>query len=168
MPPNEAADEFERLLGERPHVLPAALVPKRTPRGPTTQGDEGAMLVCFVGGTRHRRGALLIPEIVRRCASPEIRFFVQVRKEGDTPVRQLRELAGLPHVTLHEGVLDKEAFYDVIARSVVLLPFHPASFRARQSGVLHGSQGTRRPGSRFSRYVDRARRRALRKRSDFR
>jgi hypothetical protein len=95
------------------------------------------MVVSFVAGARRERGALHIPDVVKLCAPLEIRFFIQVKDEGDIEVdlRPLTALRGLPNVELHEGVLGRDTYHDAIAGSVVLIPYVPNNYRWRSSGV---------------------------------
>ena len=97
------------------------------------------MVVSFVGGARRERGAALLPEIVKRCASPAVQFFIQVRAEADPTFDPniLRALSGQPHVRIHNGAMPREDYYDVIANSVALIAYDPESYRWRDSGVYH-------------------------------
>ncbi len=97
------------------------------------------MVVSFVGGARRERGGALLPEIVKRCASPGVQFFIQVRGEADPTFdpNVLRALSGHPHVRLQNGAMTREDYYDAIANSVVLLAYEPESYRWRDSGVYH-------------------------------
>jgi glycosyltransferase involved in cell wall biosynthesis len=134
----ESVGRFERLLGEKPHFLPSPLGPIGSRSAPAHKASDAnaPMQVAFVGGARPERGAGLIPDIVAQCASPEIPFFVQVKGET-TPsaAARLRALRGTPHVHVHEGVLDENAYYGVIAKSLVLLPYRPDDYGIKSSGV---------------------------------
>src|SRR6185295_6741407 len=67
-----------------------------------------------------------------------VQFFIQVRSEGvQFDPNILRALSGLPHVRLHDGPMARNEYYDAIANSVVLLAYHPESYRWRDSGVFH-------------------------------
>src|SRR5262249_29491511 len=95
----------------------------------------GPMVVSFVGGFRRERGPLYIPDVVRLCMPMDVRFFIQAKGEGRQDLSLLTDLRGLPNVELHEGVLARDAYYDAIARSVVLIPYDPNHYRQRLSGV---------------------------------
>lgn len=136
----ETADQFHRLLGARPHVLPSPLGAherRRQIAANSGASPPGPMVVSFVAGARRERGALHIPDVVKLCAPLDIRFFVQAKDEGDVEVdlRPLTALRGLPNVELHEGVLARDTYHDAIARSVVLIPYRPHNYRWRSSGV---------------------------------
>jgi hypothetical protein len=136
----DTADQFHRLLGVRPHVLPSPLGAHERRRQIALNAGAsppGPMVVSFVAGARRERGALYIPDVVKSCMPLDIRFFIQVKDEGDIEVdlRPLTALRGLPNVELHEGVLGRDAYHDAIAGSVVLIPYVPNNYRWRSSGV---------------------------------
>jgi glycosyltransferase involved in cell wall biosynthesis len=135
-----SADRFDRLLGVRPHVLPSALVPQeRRAEIASNVGapQSGPMIVSFVGGARRERGTDLLPDLVNLCAPMDVRFFIQVKGEGAPGVdlRGLAALRELPNVELYAGVLERNAYYDAIARSVVLIPYDPDNYSWQFSGV---------------------------------
>ncbi len=135
-----AADQFRRLLGVRPHVLPSPLGPheKRAQIAANAGASpHGPMLVSFVGGSRLERGTMLIPDVVKLCTELNVRFFIQAKNGSDPGVDlgRLTALRGLANVELHEGVLEQDAYHDVIAQSVVLIPYAPNHYRLRSSGV---------------------------------
>jgi hypothetical protein len=132
-----SAAMFEKLLGTPinvfPFLAPDDLLTRRQP-APT----NGPMVVSFVGGARRERGSAHLPDIVARCAGLGVQFFIQVRSEGvQFDPNILRALSGLPHVRLHDGPMARNEYYDAIANSVVLLAYHPESYRWRDSGVFH-------------------------------
>jgi hypothetical protein len=134
------ADQFHRLLGVRPYVLPSPLGAhaKRAQIAANVGAPpHGSMIVSFVGGSRLERGTMLIPDVVKLCAESDIRFFIQAKSGSHSGVdlAQLTALRGLPNVELHEGVLERDAYHDAIARSVVLIPYAPNHYRWRSSGV---------------------------------
>ena len=133
------ANQFHRLLGVRPHVLPSPLgAHERRAQIAASAGAPllGPMVVSFVAGSRRERGAMHIPDVVKLCMPMDIRFFIQAKSSGDSGVDlHLLALRGLPNVELHEGVLERDAYHDAIARSVVLLPYFPSYYQWRSSGV---------------------------------
>jgi hypothetical protein len=136
----QSAAMTEKHVGVKASVFPV-LVPdeflSRRPRAATA--GMNPMVVSFVGGARRERGAALLPEIVKRCASPDVQFFIQVRAEADPTFNPniLRALSGQPHVRVHNGAMPREDYYDVIANSVSLIAYEPESYRWRDSGVYH-------------------------------
>jgi hypothetical protein len=136
----ETANQFHRLLGVRPQVLPSPLgAHERRGQIAANVGASppGPMVVSFLAGARRERGALHIPDVLKLCMKLDARFFIQVKDEGDIEVdlRLLTALRGLPNVELHEGVLGRDAYHDAVARSVVLIPYVPNNYRWRSSGV---------------------------------
>jgi glycosyltransferase involved in cell wall biosynthesis len=134
------ADQFHRLLGVKPYVLPSPLgAHERRAQIAANVGLPlaGPMVVSFIAGSRRERGAMHIPDVVKLCKALDIRFFIQVKDDEDPEVdlRQLTALRGLPNVELHEGVLERDAYHDAIARSVVLIPYAPNRYQWRSSGV---------------------------------
>lgn len=119
-----------------PHPVPEDLLAAR--RNPPGTSDE-PMVVSFVGGARRERGGELIPDVVRQCSSSGVRFFIQAGLAGhaDFDEHVLTALSGLPHVKLHEGALERSAYYRAIADSVVLLAYDATRYRVRDSGVYH-------------------------------
>jgi glycosyltransferase involved in cell wall biosynthesis len=66
----------------------------------------------------------------------DIRFFIQAKDEGHPDdAGLLTHLRALPNVELHDGVLERDAYYDAIARGIVLIPYDPNHYRWRLSGV---------------------------------
>jgi glycosyltransferase involved in cell wall biosynthesis len=130
---------YERLLGTRPHVLPSPLgVPAR--RAQIMAGrpaPPGPPVVSFVAGARRDKGAMLLTEAIKLCAPLDVRFFVQVKGGGDPgfDLNSLSVLEGLDKVELYRGVLERDAYYDRMAGSVVLLPYVPEFYQVRWSGV---------------------------------
>jgi hypothetical protein len=119
-----------------PFLLPDDILSRR-PRAATA--GTSPMVVSFVGGARRERGSALLPEIVKRCASPAVQFFIQVRAEADPTFDPniLRALSGRPHVRIHNGAMPRQEYYDIIANSVALIAYEPESYRWRDSGVYH-------------------------------
>src|SRR5262249_42869043 len=62
---------------------------------------------------------------------------IQAKHEAgpDANFRLLTDLGGLPNVELHVGTLEHDAYYDAIARSVVLIPYAPGTYQYQMSGV---------------------------------
>jgi glycosyltransferase involved in cell wall biosynthesis len=134
-----AANQFHRAVGVQPHVLPSPLGAHE--RRAQIGANIGApsyerMVVSFVAGSRRERGAMYIPDVVKLCVPLRVRFFIQAKYEGDSDLfRKLTDLRGLPNVELHEGELERDAYLDAIARSIVLIPYAPDSYQWRTSGV---------------------------------
>jgi hypothetical protein len=154
---SETAAEFHRLLGVRPHVLPSPVGnPGRRARigANATSLHGGPMVVSFVAGARRERGALHIPDVVKSCA--DTRFFIQAKDEGDVEVDVglLTALGGLPNVELHQGLLAPDAYYDAIARSVVLYPLSSRQLPMAIIRRLCRCEIPRRPGHRVGEVVD--------------
>jgi hypothetical protein len=136
----QSAAMTERHIGVKANVLPVLVPDEILSRGPRAAGaGAGPMTISFVGGARRERGCALLPEIVKRCATPDVQFFIQVRTDGDPSFDPdiLRTLSGRPHVRVHDGAMPREDYYDVIANSVSLLACEPQSYRWRDSGVYH-------------------------------
>jgi glycosyltransferase involved in cell wall biosynthesis len=78
-----------------------------------------------------------MPDVVKRCAPQNIRFFIQAKFGEDSRIDPgpLLALRGLPGVEVHEGPLEQKLYYDVIAKSVVLLPCQAEIYRTKLSGV---------------------------------
>jgi glycosyltransferase involved in cell wall biosynthesis len=113
--------------------------------GPTASPD--AMTVTFVGGARRERGSALLPEIVARCASLPVDFFIQAKGGSDAgfDLNLLTNLRTLPKVRLHEGALELDDYYRSIARGIVLIPYHPQAYRWRASGVYYEAKSLGAP-----------------------
>jgi hypothetical protein len=137
---SQIADMFIKYTGMPARVFPYP-IPEDLAAIQTNSGiaPPGPMMVSFVGGARRERGGELIADVVRQCRGLDIRFFIQVRKGSDTDMdtQVLTDLAGLPHVQLHEGSLQRGDYCRAIADSVVLLAYDPAEYRWRDSGVYH-------------------------------
>jgi len=79
--------------------------------------------------------------VVTLCKPLNIRFVIQAKKDGAPGIDSgidlhlLNALRGLPNVELHEGVMARDAYYDAIAKSVVLIPYAPNRYQWRTSGV---------------------------------
>src|SRR5262249_52157667 len=54
---------------------------------------------------------------------------------SEADFRLVTDLRGLPNVDLHVGPLERDAYYDAIARSIVLIPYVPGPYQWRTSGV---------------------------------
>jgi hypothetical protein len=119
-----------------PYPIPEQLLEARRSSAGT---PGGPMVVSFVGGPRRERGGELIPDVVKQCSGSGTRFFIQVRRGGhsDFDEQVLLALAGLPHVHVHEGPLERSAYYRAIGESVVLLAYQASRYRWRDSGVYH-------------------------------
>jgi len=91
------------------------------------------------GRSKTERGGELIPDVVKHCTSSGVRFFIQAGLTGHADFNEqvLTALSGLPHVRLHEGPLERSAYYRAIADSVVLLAYDASRYRIRDSGVYH-------------------------------
>ena len=136
----QSAAMTEKHIGVKANVFPILVPDEVLSRGPRTSGaGAGPMTISFVGGARRERGCALLPEIVKRCANPDVHFFIQVRTEDDPSFDPdiLRALPRQPHVRVHNGAMPREDYYDVIANSVSLLAYEPQSYRWRDSGVYH-------------------------------
>jgi len=135
-----SAREYERVLGTRPHVLPSSLGPTEREIA-ASQARIGSrtesMVISFLAGARAERGTTIVPDVVKECASIDVRFLIQLADAWQLPyeaasLRALREWRG---VRLHEGMLSREDYHDWISQSVVLLPYQAAPYRWRSSGV---------------------------------
>jgi glycosyltransferase involved in cell wall biosynthesis len=135
------ANQYYRILGVRPRVLPSPLGPyERRAQIAANVGapaSNSTLVVSFMAGGRPERGVMLIPEVVKLCKPLKIRFFIQAKNEGcsEADFRLLTDLGGLPNVELHVGPMERDAYYDAIARSIVLIPYVPSSYQWRTSGV---------------------------------
>jgi len=119
-----------------PYPVPDELVAARRSPSPAP-GDP--MVVSFVGGARRERGGDLLPDVVKQCSGSEVRFFIQARHGGDSDFNEqtLTALASFPNVAVHEGALERSAYYGALANSVVLLAYQASRYRWRDSGVYH-------------------------------
>jgi hypothetical protein len=136
----QCAAMIEKHVGVKTNVFPFLAPDELLSRRPrAAAAGAGPMVVSFVGGARRERGGALLPEIVQRCASPGVQFFIQVRGEADPTFdpNVLRALSSHPYVRLQNGAMTREDYYDAIANSVVLLAYEPESYRWRDSGVYH-------------------------------
>jgi hypothetical protein len=136
----QSAAMTEKHLGVKARVFPVLAPDELVARKRrAAAAGNGPMVVSFVGGARRERGGTLLPDIVRRCASPDVQFFIQVRDEADPTFEPniLHALTGQPHVRVHNGAMPREDYYDVIANSVSLIAYEPQSYRWRDSGVYH-------------------------------
>ena len=133
-----AADQFRAVLGMNTHVLPSPLGAHERRKqiiDKIIPSSSGPMLVSFVAGARAERGSTLIPDVVKLCLQSNTRFFIQVKSESEEKPLFLRALSNLPNIELHEGVLGRNDYYDVVARSVVLMPYAPNLYGWKASGV---------------------------------
>ena len=66
-----------------------------------------------------------------------VQFVIQVRPGADPGFdgRILAELHGRANVQLHQGTMPVEDYYNVIANSVVLLPYDANRYQCRATGV---------------------------------
>jgi glycosyltransferase involved in cell wall biosynthesis len=134
-----AADQFHQLLGVRPYVLPSPL--GVTEGRIQTIAKIGTpppepLVISFIGGARSERGIKHIPDVVKLCTPLGIRFFIHVKADGEhDPVRLLSRLSEHANVDVQLGMLKRDAYYDAIARSVILIPCDPIRYRRKISGV---------------------------------
>jgi len=134
------AQKYEQILGMRPHVLPSALGPteREIKNSQERIGSRtGPMVVSFLAGARHERGAALVPDVVKQCAPLGVRFLIQVTDPIgiETEIASLKSLRDRPEVQFHDGMLSRGDYNDWIAQSVVLLPYSAARYQSRSSGV---------------------------------
>lgn len=132
------ADIVQQLLGTRPHVLPSPLGPPE--RRNTLAGNPALpsqMTVSFMGNARREKGWALLPDVVKQCSSLDIRFFIQAKPDTSvvSDISLLTALRHLPNVQICETALTREDYHDLIANSVVLLPYDPVAYRWRHSGI---------------------------------
>jgi glycosyltransferase involved in cell wall biosynthesis len=138
----ETANQFHELFGVKPHVLPSPLgAPERRAQIAAKVGAQlpEPITVSFLAGMRRKRGITHIPDVVKLCMPLGIHFFIQVKDDGEpgVDIPLLTALGGLPNVKLHEGVLERDAYHDAIARSIVLIPYASDSYRWVSSGVYN-------------------------------
>lgn len=136
----QIADMFVKHTGMPtrvfPHPIPEDLAAFRANSG-TAPMDP--MVISFVGGLRRERGGEFVADVAKQCSGLAVRFFIQLRHGRDTDIDAeiLTALAGLPHVRLHAGALERSDYCRAIADSVVLLAYKPSEYRWRDSGVYH-------------------------------
>ena len=134
----QMAERFVKYLGMPVQVLPFVM-PQDIGSfvAEPTAAAEGSLQISFVGGARRERGIALLPGVVKRCSDLGIPIFVQVRagEEFGFDMTALTSFSGLPHVHVHEGPLERSAYYRVIANSVSLLPYEADKYVWRDSGV---------------------------------
>lgn len=131
----QVAERFAKHLGMPAQILP--FVMPQDIESVVPAAADAPLQISFVGGARRERGIALLPGVVKRCSDLGIPVFVQVRtgEELAFDMAALTSLSGLPHVHVHEGPLERDAYYRVIANSVSLLPYEAGNYVWRDSGV---------------------------------
>jgi glycosyltransferase involved in cell wall biosynthesis len=98
----------------------------------------------FFGGLRREKGATIIAAAVPRflAAHPDARFIIQAAT-GDEREDAVRILQTLPQVELIHSVFpDKTAYFKhFLGAGCCLLPYDPAAYAVRTSGVLFEAMG---------------------------
>ena len=138
------ASAYGMLLGWAPAVLPIPVEPDFARR----ERPDGGLTVGYFGDARSEKGFCLLPDLVRRVRAlkptgPAIRFIVQTNfsiADGETAAASaLTDLEGLAdeHLTLIDGPFDPDGYRrNFHAADVVLIPYDPAAYDARSSGVF--------------------------------
>jgi len=136
--------QIAKMLKERAG-LQSALLPlilpeqhkKPLPGSPAE--TDGTMTVSYLGGSRREKGANIIPETVKRCSNPGVRFLIQAQAGSDDgfDIGKLTALSALPNVQVKEGTLSRDEFYNAMIGSVALLPYNPRSYSWEDSSVYH-------------------------------
>lgn len=136
-----AARALAEALSYRVHDYPLAHdyadrpVPSRAP-----DDRDGPITVSVFGHSQKQKGFHLLPEIYRLCQAerPDLAFFIQV-----DPPKTIASwsdddvLINNDRVTLHEGSLDSDSYFDRLeASDILLLPYDPRYYQDRTSGVF--------------------------------
>lgn len=136
----QIAKMLKERAGLQSSLLPLILPEQhKRPLSVAPADAHGAMTVSYVGGSRREKGAHLIPETVKRCASPGVRFVIQAQAGSDAgfDIAKLIALAALPNVAVKEGTLSRDEYYSAMIGSVALLPYNPRSYSWEDSSVYH-------------------------------
>lgn len=147
------AQRYSAVLGTAPAVMPALIAGWDT--ASAARGNllvrraPDTALVAYLGHSRQEKGFRLLPDTVRRVAAsvPEARFFIQSYHSGEAELRSAEEqLAACDTVHLHRGTMDRSDYLSVLlAADLVLLPYDPARYEARGSGIYQEAAMAGRP-----------------------
>ena len=140
------AQDFEQLLGSPLSFIPLPLnLPEASQRPAGTRQVE----LVFLGDARPEKGFGLLPEALSKALdkNPGLSATIQVTKPYKSQlglIDRLRQLA--PRVQLVEKVPEMAEFYGRIGDSdAVLLPYEPAAYAKRSSGILAEAASLARP-----------------------
>ena len=119
-------------------VPPPVMVPDPLAPAETTQLPR----LVFIGGARREKGYRHLPDIARACRGlARLTIHAGAVTAASDPLvqrahRALRRMVG-PDLTLIEGVLGPDDYWNVMARAdLVLLPYDPITYGPRSSGIL--------------------------------
>lgn len=112
--------------------------------------DSGYVTFGYLGYSKTSRGFHLLPEAIANLdvRGRPARFLVQVQHSGWEPIiaQTVEKLRSLNSVHLVEGVLDRNAYYDLLRQSdAVLLPYDATHYGERGSGVTVEAVSSGRP-----------------------
>ena len=137
-----SAREFQDFIDADIHVLPhPGLWDDPVPNNPRT---GGSVRVGYFGYAKREKGFHLVPEIIEAAtdyAEGDLRFVIHVNHGGYDPSiidaeARLRDLKG-PSVRLIEGPMSTERYQSEVEDvDIMLLPYDPALYRGRGSGVF--------------------------------
>lgn len=110
----------------------------------------GKLRIGFFGYSKTEKGFHLLPRAIEICRAQglDADFTVQIQHSGWEPATVAAEkaLRALPGVTLLDGVLSSEDYAAAMSGTdVMLLPYDPAAFGLRGSGLFTESAAAGRP-----------------------
>jgi len=136
----EVADEYRPLLHSPPIVAPVPVLQRRFTRDPGRRETGEGTTVSFLGGARPEKGLHLMPRVVELVLAqdPGVQFSIHLMGPR-TYVDGVRE-ALEPHrrsVKIVEGEVGEDRFVQLLqATDLMILPYDPARYRTRGSGVF--------------------------------
>lgn len=136
----EVADEYRPLLHSPPIVAPVPVLQRRFTRDPGRRVTGEGTTVSFLGGARPEKGLHLMPRVVELVLAqdPGVQFSIHLMGPR-TYVDGVRE-ALEPHrrsVKIVEGEVGEDRFVQLLqATDLMILPYDPARYRTRGSGVF--------------------------------
>jgi glycosyltransferase involved in cell wall biosynthesis len=137
-----SAREFQAFIDADVHILPHPGL--WDDHAPVARRSGGAVRVGYFGYAKREKGFHLVPEIIEAAlgqSDADLRFVVHVNHGGyDGEIidaeQRLKRLKG-PGVRLIEGPMTSEQYQaEVEDVDIMLLPYDPALYRGRGSGVF--------------------------------
>lgn len=145
---NEAMqDLFSRKFGIGPKILP---LPFGAPGLKKADQSGGTVRLGFLGDSRCEKGFHLLPAAIELCQREglDVEYIVQIQHAGleERAIEAERSLRAFKGVRLVEGVLTSEEYGALASEiDVMLLPYDPAIFGLRGSGIFTESVAAGRP-----------------------
>ena len=135
------AEHISRVLDRRCAVMP---LPIRWPDMRHVSPAPLAPVFGFFGGLRREKGAAIMAAAIPRFLAqhPDAQFIVHAGASG-TDVQAVRVLERFPQVQVIRAIFpDKAAYFAHFLRAgCILLPYDPAAYAIRTSGVLFEALG---------------------------